>query len=95
MKIDYKYIEELMEDVDYQIKRIEGTNATIAIAIRGTTVIGIGFSSCLDEVDFNAATGVEEAVKNARSNAIDFLWQSEGYKCKYPDQPRRLPNAEV
>jgi hypothetical protein len=70
-------IEALAESLSFDTYHFPGTAATVAIAkFPSGYVVATGFSSA---ISFDAEIGAKIAIKDAKHEAIDKLWELEGY----------------
>jgi hypothetical protein len=73
-------IEALAESLSFDTYHFPGTAATVAIAkFPSGYVVATGFSSAISLANFDAEIGAKIAIKDAKHEAIDKLWELEGY----------------
>lgn len=79
-RINLDHVMQMLEEVEYKIHRVEGTNTTQAVAtFRGFT-LGTGETHCVSDDNFNAALGIKYAIENAKNIARAKLYELEGWK---------------
>lgn len=77
MKLTEEHLKGLIADASYH--RLDGTTVTIcALTLRSGFVV-TGESACLDPANFDAAIGE----KIAYDNAVEKMWELEGYRVKH------------
>ncbi len=73
-------IEALAEGLTFKTHHFEGTTCTVAIAVLANGfVAGIGHSAAVSLANFDAEIGAKIAIKDVKHQAIDKLWELEGY----------------
>ncbi|EBB6987799.1 hypothetical protein ROL52_004351 [Salmonella enterica] len=81
MKVEKRYIDNLVDSLTYHTHHFPGTTCTVAIAVLPDGfVAGAGKSACIDPTLFNSDTGYDIAIENARADAVNRLWEMEGYR---------------
>ena len=77
MKLTEEHLKGLIADASYH--RLDGTTVTIcALTLRSGFVV-TGESACLDPANFDATIGE----KIAYDNAVEKIWELEGYRVKH------------
>lgn len=76
MKLTIEYLESLVVGQQYHV--FPGTTMTVCCLTLKSGFAVIGESACINPSDFDEQVGREIA----RANAIDKLWQLEGYRLK-------------
>lgn len=76
MKVTIEYLDSLVASEQYHV--YEGTTMTVCCLTLKNGFHVIGESACISPDDFEAEIGR----KIARANAINKLWQLEGYQIK-------------
>lgn len=77
MKLTEEHLKGLIADASYH--RLDGTTVTIcALTLRSGFVV-TGESACLDPASFDAEIGE----KIAYDNAVEKMWELEGYRVKH------------
>lgn len=76
-------IEALADGIVMHSHHFPGTTCTVSIAVLANGfVAGFGRSASVSLANFDAGIGLHIAEKNARHDAIDKLWELEGYAIK-------------
>lgn len=78
-KVDYTYIQSMMEEVYYETYVVPTTTTTIAVAIYRGFTLTTASASCVDPANFNEKLGKEAAIKRAAAAAETELWKLEGW----------------
>lgn len=75
-------IDELLKRVVYVVvQRPDNTTSTFVHAyLDGKFLLGTGFSACVSEANFNAEIGERVAKQKAEVEAVNKLWELEGYR---------------
>jgi hypothetical protein len=76
MKLTVEHLESLVASEQYHV--FEGTTMTVCCLTLKNGFAAAGFSACIRPEDFDEVVGREIA----RANAIDKLWELEGYRIK-------------
>ncbi len=80
-QVAVEQINELVDSLEYRYHQFEGTTLTVCTAsLPNGFSVAVGQSACIDPDNFNAETGQRIARENARKQAIENLWQFEGYR---------------
>ncbi|EJG5923843.1 hypothetical protein NAE50_002237 [Salmonella enterica] len=83
MKVEKRTIDALTDSLTFHVHHFPGTTCTVAIAVMPDGfVAGTGKSACIDPAMFNSDTGCDIAVENAGTDAVNRLWEMEGYRLK-------------
>lgn len=83
LKVEKGFIDALADSLTFHTYLFPGTTCTVAIAVMPDGfVAGTGKSACIDPAIFNSDTGYDIAVENARADAVNRLWEMEGYRLK-------------
>lgn len=83
MKVEKRDIDNLVDSLTYHTHHFPGTTCTVAIAVLPDGfVAGVGKSACIDPTLFNSDTGYDIAIENARADAVNRLWELEGWHRK-------------
>lgn len=83
LKVEKSHIDALADSLTFHTYHFPGTTCTVAIAVMSDGfVAGTGKSACIDPAMFNSDTGYDIAVENARTDAVNRLWEMEGYRLK-------------
>ncbi|ECV5352127.1 hypothetical protein F2J48_21510 [Salmonella enterica subsp. enterica] len=83
MKVEKRTIDALADSLTFHTHHFPGTTCTVAIAVMPDGfVAGTGKSACIDPALFDSDTGYDVAVENARKDAVNRLWEMEGYRLK-------------
>ncbi|EII2806796.1 hypothetical protein LG734_001729 [Salmonella enterica subsp. enterica serovar Java] len=83
LKVEKRTIDDLVEGLTFHTHHFAGTTCTVAIAVLPDGfVAGSGKSACIDPALFDAQTGRDIAISNAKSDAINRLWELEGWHLK-------------
>jgi len=72
-KLTIEYLQELIKSTGYF--KLDNTTTTLCVLELHSGFIIVGKSACIDPNDFNDEMGKEIAYKNA----VDKLWELEGY----------------
>ena len=83
MRVEKRIIDEQVESLTFHTHHFPGTTCTVAIAVLPDGfVVGAGKSACIDPALFDAETGRDIAISNAKSDATSRLWELEGWYLK-------------
>ncbi|EAW2472671.1 hypothetical protein FBD63_15040 [Salmonella enterica subsp. enterica] len=83
MRVEQCTIDGLVESLTFHTHHFPGTTCTVAIAVLPDGfVAGAGKSACIDPALFDAETGRDIAISNAKSDAANRLWEMEGWRLK-------------
>lgn len=79
-KVPYPVIQSLQSQLTYRFYRVHNSNITACHAfLPNNFKVGYGESGCLNDADFNQATGEKIARERAEADAVNNLWFAEGY----------------
>ncbi|WP_225087441.1 Gp49 family protein [Pectobacterium colocasium] len=82
-KVEKRDVDALTESLNYQTHHFPGTTVTVAIAsLPNGFMVGQGFSATISPELFDADIGKELAIARAKNDAVQKLWELEGYKLK-------------
>lgn len=83
MKVEFEYIQEMVNSLEFKFAVVEDTTTTICKAVlpNGFTV-GSGESACVDKNNFDEELGRKFAKERAIADATNELWKLEGYLLK-------------
>lgn len=83
MKVEFEYIQEMVNSLEFKFAIVEDTTTTICKAVlpNGFTV-GSGESACVDKNNFDEELGRKFAKERAIADATNELWKLEGYLLK-------------
>lgn len=88
-RVELAQIEALLATVTVKTQRVEGTNVIFGAALLPDGyMLGSGYSACVSDANFNEATGVKIATRNALADAEKKAWQLEGYLLRFKEQFR-------
>lgn len=84
-KVESTTIAALVNSLEYEYLRVPNSTVTLAVAMlplpNGTRFsVGIGEAACVDPKIFCEEMGKEIARENAFKQALNKLWELEGYK---------------
>ena len=81
-KVDPKHIEQLVSELEFKFQHIEDTTTTVCCAFSNGFSVGFGMSACVDPAEFDFEKGCHIAQQRAEKDAINKLWELEGYLLK-------------
>lgn len=82
-------IKVLADSLQPRFHHFEGTTTTVcALFLPNGFQVGLGTSNCVVPANFDAELGKKLSHQDAMANAIDKLWELEGYrlKCEIEDE---------
>lgn len=83
LKVEKRTIDALMNSLTFHTHHFPGTTCTVAVAVLPDGfVVGTGKSACISPAMFDSDIGYDIAVENARTDAVNRLWEMEGYRLK-------------
>lgn len=83
MRVDFKHIQNMIDSLEYKFTVVDGTTITFCVAtLPNGFVVGRGESACVDPNNFDKALGEKFAQERAEQDAINKLWELEGYLLK-------------
>ncbi|HCM1915254.1 TPA: hypothetical protein N3A33_001115 [Salmonella enterica subsp. salamae serovar 28:r:e,n,z15] len=91
MKVEKRTIDALTDSLTFHTHHFPDTTCTVAIAVMPDGfVAGFGKSACISPALFDSNTGYDIAVENARTDAVNRLWEMEGYHLKQAGKKNTL-----
>lgn len=91
LKVEKRTIDDRVESLTFHTHHFVGTTCTVAIAVLPDGfVVGTGKSACIDPALFDAQTDRDIAISNAKSDAINRLWELEGWHLKQTTKQNTL-----
>lgn len=83
LKVEKRTIDALTDSLTFHAHHFPGTTCTVAVAVLPDGfVAGTGKSACIDPAMFDGNIGYDIAVENARTDAVNRLWEMEEYRLK-------------
>lgn len=92
-RITPERIDSLLARVTYTYQVVQGTTATLCIALLdGKFMLGTGFSACVDPLLFDKMKGEQLAKQDVDRMITKRLWELEGYRLysKLHDEPEYI-----
>ncbi|HHR4769123.1 TPA: Gp49 family protein [Salmonella enterica] len=91
LKVEKRTIDALADSLTFHTHHFPGTTCTVAVAVLSDGfVAGVGKSACIDPAMFDSDIGYDVAIENARKDAINRLWEMEGYRLKQAEKQSAL-----
>lgn len=83
LKVEKRTIDALADSLTFHTHHFPGTTCTVAIAVMPDGfVAGMGASTCINPASFDSDACYDLAIGNARTDAVNRLWEMEGYRLK-------------
>ena len=79
-KVEFSQIQKMSETLTFEFARMGETTTTVCEAyLPSGFSVGSGKSACVDPADFNFEKGCKYARERAIQDAVNTMWQLEGY----------------
>ncbi|EPM4946599.1 Gp49 family protein [Vibrio cholerae] len=87
MKVEKQHIENLLSQLEFKFARVENTTVTGCWAfLPNGFQVAYGESACVDPADYKWEDGCKYAKENCLQEAVNKLWELEGYLLKVTGQ---------
>lgn len=86
-RVSNAHIDSILQKLEYKFSLIDGLKTTVCTAIYEDFTIGFGTSACVDPANYNQELGEKYAKERAFQNAVDNIWQCEGWRLRFNNLP--------